>query len=258
MLCIASRAGPSKFGCVRFCHASPVTLCLLLCDLRSFELAGRVKRGRASRAECVWSRLECRELSSSVRSSLASQGKIVLSGALRSERKVKSCFVEPVMKIKYTKSYGYKQLSPKESAVVGRELKKIQSNLSVVTPRVVVEEARDPESPLHQYFEWDDTIAAQKHREWQARSLISSVFIVDADNEDSGPIRAFVSVSPEDDSDDFITDRGYVFTPSIGSRASYQKQVLDYAKNQILNWRRRFGQYKEFLGVCQEIDKLNQ
>lgn len=167
-------------------------------------------------------------------------------------------YVGPVMKIKYTKSYGYKQLSPKESAVVGRELKKIQSKTSVVTPRIVVEQARNSRSPLHQYFEWDDTVAAQKHREWQARSLIASVFIVDADNEDVGPVRAFVSVSPEDDDNEFIADRGYVFTPSIGNRAAYQNQVLEYAKNQILNWRRRFGQYKEFLGVCQAIDKLDQ
>lgn len=161
------------------------------------------------------------------------------------------------MKIKYTKSYGYKPLTAKESALVGRELKRIQAANSVVTPRLVVSEAQGETSPLHRYFEWDDSTAAQRHREWQARSLIASVFIIADGKENLGPVRAFVSVSPTDDEDDqFIADRGYVFTPSIANRASYQNQVLEYAKNQILNWRRRFGQYKEFMEVCNAIDKL--
>ena len=44
-----------------------------------------------------------------------------------------------------------------------------------LTPKELVEAARDVNSPLHNEFEWDDTKAAQKYREWQARYIISSI-----------------------------------------------------------------------------------
>lgn len=44
-----------------------------------------------------------------------------------------------------------------------------------LTPKELVEAARDVNSPLHDEFEWDNTRAAQKYREWQARYIISSI-----------------------------------------------------------------------------------
>jgi len=41
-----------------------------------------------------------------------------------------------------------------------------------LTPEEVVDEARDPDSPLHRYFEWDDSAAAEAWRLNQARSMI--------------------------------------------------------------------------------------
>lgn len=42
----------------------------------------------------------------------------------------------------------------------------------------VVEDASDPESPLHPYFDWDDETAAASWRLAQAREIIRSVQIV--------------------------------------------------------------------------------
>lgn len=39
----------------------------------------------------------------------------------------------------------------------------------------VVDAARDPDSPLHGEFEWDDTVAAELYRRTQARRLIVTV-----------------------------------------------------------------------------------
>lgn len=44
-----------------------------------------------------------------------------------------------------------------------------------LTPVSVVDAARSPESPLHRYFEWNDSLAAIAHRLDQARVLIRSV-----------------------------------------------------------------------------------
>lgn len=48
-------------------------------------------------------------------------------------------------------------------------------NNGTLTPERVVLDARDPNSPLHGEFEWDDSKAAASHRLDQARRLISSV-----------------------------------------------------------------------------------
>ena len=63
----------------------------------------------------------------------------------------------------------------------------------LLRPADVVEAARDPESPLHTHFEWDDTAAAAKWREEQARQLIRNIRI---EVGDSVPVsvRAFVSL----------------------------------------------------------------
>lgn len=47
----------------------------------------------------------------------------------------------------------------------------------VLTPEAVVSEARDPTSPLHTEFEWNDSVAATAHRLAQARKIIRSVRI---------------------------------------------------------------------------------
>lgn len=43
----------------------------------------------------------------------------------------------------------------------------------ILRPCDVVQEAKDPENPLHSRFQWDDAKAAEQHRLWQARELIT-------------------------------------------------------------------------------------
>ena len=44
-----------------------------------------------------------------------------------------------------------------------------------ITPEMVVDAARDPNSPLHSAFTWDDAQAAHEHRLAQARVLLRRV-----------------------------------------------------------------------------------
>lgn len=50
--------------------------------------------------------------------------------------------------------------------------------LGRLSPAAVVETARDPSSPLHHCFDWDNTSAAESWRIEQARRLIRSVRVV--------------------------------------------------------------------------------
>lgn len=50
-----------------------------------------------------------------------------------------------------------------------------------LTPALVVDAARDPKSVLHSLFEWDNTVAGERYREYQARTLISKVHYIDVE-----------------------------------------------------------------------------
>jgi hypothetical protein len=50
-----------------------------------------------------------------------------------------------------------------------------EENGDVLTPHQIVDKAKPKNSPIHEYFEWDDGIASEKYRIWQARYLIGLV-----------------------------------------------------------------------------------
>lgn len=65
----------------------------------------------------------------------------------------------------------YKGIDPQR---VADEIEQIGENF---TPQQIVEKARDPQSELHKCFEWDDTIAAERWRKYQARQICCHLII---------------------------------------------------------------------------------
>ena len=76
--------------------------------------------------------------------------------------------------------------------VAVEELEKIQKKHGVLSPTVVVDEARPATSALHPVFEWDDGIAAEHYRRSQARELIYSVEIIHDD--DPPPVKKYTYI----------------------------------------------------------------
>lgn len=72
--------------------------------------------------------------------------------------------------------------------VAGEQLDLIYTKHNELTAPLVVDAARPEDAPLHPVFEWDDSIAAERHREHQARNLIRSVQIIPSDNELPQPV----------------------------------------------------------------------
>lgn len=64
------------------------------------------------------------------------------------------------------------------------EIQKLYDVHNCVTPSKVLTTASDPNNVLHNYFEWDNTKAANEHRLNQARSLIRTVIIRTEENND--------------------------------------------------------------------------
>ena len=68
-----------------------------------------------------------------------------------------------------------KNLTPK---VVNDELEKIHKEYGKIDAATVVDLARSKNHPLHDGFEWEDSIAAEEHRKHQARVMIGAVIKV--------------------------------------------------------------------------------
>ena len=58
-----------------------------------------------------------------------------------------------------------------------KALDRIEKKHNGITPGKVVDDARDPKSDLHDYFDWDDTRAADLYRRRQARKLIQWITV---------------------------------------------------------------------------------
>lgn len=67
--------------------------------------------------------------------------------------------------------------------IAGEELARIEQQHGELKPPTVVDEARPENSLLHPAFEWDDFVAAELHRQDQARHLIRAVQVIKENNE---------------------------------------------------------------------------
>ena len=81
-------------------------------------------------------------------------------------------------------------------AIVAQELGKLETTQGVLTAKAVLKVAQDRDNPLHEYFEWDDTEAAEKYRLSQAENLIRRVKIEVTIDETKVRVVRYVSVQP--------------------------------------------------------------
>lgn len=143
----------------------------------------------------------------------------------------------------------------KDAKAVGDHLELLRKECKgELTPEDVLADARHDNSPLHSFFEWDDSAAAEQHRLSQARGLI----------------RAVVAVYVTDDKDETprpaVRMKAYIHVPENGaphyrdashamSQAKTRKLVLERAWNELQQWRRRYADLKEFSSLIEVIDE---
>lgn len=95
------------------------------------------------------------------------------------------------MKIVWKDGLGSFYQGVKAEEVVA-ELNKISTE--TITPEQVLDAARDENSLLHRFFEWDDSVAAEKYRKSQAQQMLLKISYV-SDDEDAKPKRYYHNVS---------------------------------------------------------------
>lgn len=134
---------------------------------------------------------------------------------------------------------------------VGNELQRlIDKNGGQIKPLFVVESARKRSSPLHKYFDWNDTVAAGRWRVHQARSLISWVQIELIKGKSS---RAFVNI------DDVSTGQQvYLSLERALSDSVLRKQLLVDSIREIDYWQDKYAVLRELSLVFSAIKKVKR
>lgn len=158
------------------------------------------------------------------------------------------------MDLQYVQSQN-STVSGKKFDVVCRALSEIEKTQGAITAHAVLAVAKNPKSPLHGLFEWDNTQAAEKYRLFQARMIIRSVSIHIVEQPDVEPVRAYISVAPLEDEERF-SGRSYRSTIRVLQEPGYREQILNKARADLVAWKLRYEHLHEFASVLVEIEKV--
>jgi hypothetical protein len=137
------------------------------------------------------------------------------------------------------------------------ELEALMQKHGCLTPQIVVEFARDPQTAIHQAFIWDDTEAANRYREVQAAKLIRYVLQI-TKPEGSGEtrrVRAFVTT-------DLDPTSTYHRIEEVLADPTRRAALVQQAKREYWSFREKYSALKElaefFRIADEEILKLSE
>lgn len=141
------------------------------------------------------------------------------------------------------------RFTDKDAAVIGPALEE----LHMVTATEIVSAARAESSPLHPYFEWRDSVAADLFRQEQARHMARSILVrVVVSPTRTEPVRAFHAVhlvrqpgEPPVAQED--SERSYVPVATLQEDPALGQQIVSEAHQQLIGWQRRYSQYRRLL-----------
>lgn len=137
--------------------------------------------------------------------------------------------------------------SPVSAQIAGEVCADLERNGNL-TPRALVDVSRPEDAPLHDAFEWDDAVAAERYRETQAGYIIRSVEVVVQENKE--PVRAFVSVTTGKEA------RPYSSIEHVLVRSDSRALLLEQARMELQTFKRKYQQLTELAGVFAAIDLL--
>lgn len=123
-----------------------------------------------------------------------------------------------------------------------QELLRIERQNGFITPEVLVAESSSISSPLHSYFQWDDSKAGEAYRRWQARELIKEVTVSYSGREINGFYNVRIVIKGQ-------VKQGYVSLVKVLSNTDLRRQVLRDALNEIRYWETKYKEYQELIGI---------
>ena len=135
------------------------------------------------------------------------------------------------------------------------QLEKIRlENGGVLRPRDVVDTARDKKSPLHDYFTWDDSHAAELYRLEQARVIIRCAVTIIPNKNEGVTVRAYTSLYD----DRKVEGGGYRLTVDILSDEDRRTALVRQALSEARAWEEKYKTLRELIPVFSAMKKVRE
>lgn len=126
-----------------------------------------------------------------------------------------------------------------------------RANGGTLTPREIVDVARDEDSPLHWFFEWDDSTAAELYRHEQARTLVRSFNIEVRINKTIVTLPKYVR-----DPSVGASAQGYIETARIRTDEDIRRDVLLQEFERAGTALRRARKLADYFGCTDEVEEM--
>lgn len=162
----------------------------------------------------------------------------------------------------------------------GSVMEQIEKEQGSVTKETFLEASRPEDSPTHDLFEWDDSIAAENYRLYQSGQFIRELHIdiekveddsykqislnlsEDKPKEDSPKaepprtMRAFFSATVHGNGNSIFRKSEFVSADKALNEPTIRNTVLDNAKRELAIFRRKYDMLEELQSLFVEIDKI--
>ena len=158
------------------------------------------------------------------------------------------------MKTKIIKTYKPKPgawFGKEKAQIYGERLSELEEKNGKITAHVIVEDAKNINSPLHDAFEWDDKKEAERWRIHKARRLIDCIITVVVINEKEYTMPSYVNIEIEN-------DKGYYPIEEVMKTEKGRDNLLDQAWDDLETWRERYDYFKEFVKIYKAIDETKE
>ena len=136
------------------------------------------------------------------------------------------------------------------NATVEKELRALHTRDGVLTCEAVVREARAKNSPLHDYFTWDDSRAAERYRLIEAGRLIATVRIEYRRKKAAQVVYtpAFIPAGTNSEG-----KREYFPVEEVTRNEFLQQKALADARNEMEGTRARYSHLVDLLELSTEV-----
>jgi hypothetical protein len=151
---------------------------------------------------------------------------------------------------------GYR-INQEQADRYGKALHSLEEELGrEVTTEEVLAAATPENSPLHDFFDWDNKSAARKYRLWQAMRLSRCVLVrvIVKEKPVEIPQKMRVTVTHEDGT----VRVGYMQSQRVLATPELRKQVLHDALRRAKKWRADYKFYKELGPIFEAIDRVER
>lgn len=136
-----------------------------------------------------------------------------------------------------------------DANVAGNVCKELENTVGL-SARSLLDASRPKNAPLHDAFEWDNNVAAEKYREDQARYIIRHLVVVPTEVKKETH-RAFFPIVTDDGE-----SKQYENIETIIANPVKQNYLLDMAKKELQSFKKKYETLSELKPVIEAIDSV--